>query len=397
MRLLSFKAKSKSIMHTWLLIASLSASPQAANAAMCADLFNRPPEYISTLLNAGSRPSFRINEIRGVDQITLSAKALRDLRQIFEAAGLQFNQTSIHRIIESAAAQIKGNSQNGSLEKSERMATLGRQIMRTLNSELNTKPKKYLVNYLIAESVLRLESFRISDYQPDQQNSVFKNPDAVHITGFHALVRSYIDGTSTYANMGGSSSVLQWPSIRHLYANNSWIIGIKHHDMYHLHYAYGHPYYLAVNFHTSRSMNDRRYILASALWESVDTFRTDFEKAVADYFRGRRMSPEEGMLFLGSATNREITAIETYVAERTSDTDYVNQISFSEGWRPLLTRFGRNRTDYNESTFLSEVNNFVNQSLELMADPSQRRYINFHRDGPGQSTNRDQNTIRPQP
>lgn len=391
----NIKILSQKLALTFLLLAAIHAD---ASGPACAALFSRPPDYITSLTAASARPSFRINEIRGVSDITLSDRTLASLRRIFQTAGLQLNQTSIHRIIESAAAQIKGNSRNGSVERADRMATLGRQIMRALNAELNTRAKKYAVNYLIAESVLRLESYKISDYQPDTNDSVFSGQNTVHITDFHSIVRSYIDGTSTYANMNvsGPLAVLSWSKIRQLYANNTWQIGIKHHDMFHLHYAYGHPYYLAVNFHTSRSINDRRYILASALWESVDTFRTEFEKAAANYFRDRHMSPEEAMLFLGSATSRELTAIETYIAERTDDTDYVNQISFSEGWRPILTTFGRNHTDYSESTFLAEVNQFINQSLGLMSDPSQRRYINFHRDGPGQTSNTDQNMIRPQ-
>lgn len=364
---------------------TLSQNSMAA-AGRCAALFGvEAPATTSS--------NFTINEILGSDKMRLRQNSVRNLRKAFTKAGLEFQEATLPKIIESAASQIKGRSRTGSIERSNRMAELGREIVKATRGDITTKAQKKMLTYMIAESVLRLESFRITDYKPDTANSVFKQPSVFHITDFHSLVKSYIDGTKKYTDLPAEGGVLDWLDIRNLYANNSWIIGIKDHDMYHLHYSYGHPYYLAVNMHSSRTINDRRYMMISALWESVDNFRTGYEESISSYIRGKGMSTEEGMLFLGSATEKELDSIDAEIGTARSEIYNYDQIAYGSGWRPLKTRFGRNTTNYNESTFLREMTDFINESLRLMQNPANKKYYNYHRNGPGSNSSRDENTI----
>ena len=325
---------------------------------------------------------FNVSRLEGADKIKLKAPTITKLKKIFEKYGWELNATKISEVIEGAAGLIKGNSRSPSIQRSNKMAEIGREILKAASGDLNPAQTK-MVTYLIAESVLRLETMKMSEYKTGAEVRVFTKQSTIHIDSFHDLTESYIDGTSGYADLPrDGDGLLSWTEIRGVYTNNSWIINLRNHDMYHVHYSYGHPYYLAVNLHTSRSINDRRYLIISSFWESVDTYRASYESSIANYFKNKNMTAEEGMLFLGSATEKELDQIEQDVG-LASTVNSASELSYAEGYRPTKTKFGRGTTDYNQQTYNKEIEDYINESIKRLKKPGSEKYSNYHRRGPG--------------
>jgi hypothetical protein len=366
-----------SLLTTQLLIAgSLYTSSAEAAARRCS---------IRTLVEESARTessnSFSINDISGVEKIKLKPATITKLKKVFDKKGWELSATKIKEVIESGAKMIKGNSRTPSIERSNEMAELGKEILKATKADLNKEQSK-IVTYMIAESVMRLEAIKTSDYKTGAALPVFKKKSTLHIDQFHDIVESYVEGTTGYVDLPQDGGFLSWPEIRGLYANNSWAIGLRDHDMYHLHYSYGHPYYLAVNLHSSRSINDRRYILISALWESVDTFRTGLEGSISSYYKRKNMTAEEGMLDLGTATEAELAAIEAAVGSHENVSSY-NQLAYNAGWRPTKTKFGRTSINVSEATLQKEITDYINESVARLKVASKKKYAKYHRQGPG--------------
>lgn len=332
-----------------------------------------------------------LSNITGVDKIKLKAGTITKLKKVFSDAGYDLSATKLKEVIEGAAEMINGTSRTPSIERSSKMAEIGRKILTTVKTDLNADQNK-AATFLVAEAVLRLETFKVSEFKARGELPVFKKKSTLHINKFNDLVESYVDGTGGYRDLPQDGGFLSWPEIRGLYSNNSWAIGLRDHDMYHLHYSYGHPYYLAINFHTSRSINDRRYAMISTLWEAVDTFRTGYESTIANYFKQKGMTAEEAMLYLGTASEKELDKLEESFGSYTQLTS-LNELSYSGGWRPAKTKFGRNTTNYNEQTFAAEIQDFINDSIERMKNPNNKKYGNYHRRGPGVAGARDESAI----
>lgn len=350
---------------------------------------------IRTLVEESSRSEttgFQVSRLEGADKIKLKAATVKKLKKIFDNNGWELNATKITEVIEGAAGLIKGNSRSPSIERSNKMAEVGREILKATDSDLNAAQKN-MVTFLIAESVLKLEAMKMTEFKASADKfPVFKKKSTLHFDKVHDLVESYVDGTAGYRELPQDGGFLTWTEIRGLYANNSWAIGLRDHDMYHLHYSYGHPYYFAVNMHTSRSVNDRRYAMTSSLWEAVDTFRTGYENSIARYFKGKNMTAEEAMLFLGSATEKELDAIDRDAGTHTS-INSLTEMSYANGWRPTKTKFGRNSTSYNEATLQAELADFINTSIARLKISANKKYAKYHRQGPGVVVETDEAAI----
>lgn len=335
---------------------------------------------------------FKVSQIKGSDEIRLKAGTMTKMKKIFDKQGKQLEATTMKGIIEAAGALVTTADKKPSIEKSNKMAEIGRDILKTAKSDLNDAQYK-MVSYLIAEAVMKFETIPLSEYKTARNElPVFKKKSTLHIDKFNDLVESYVDGTAGYRDMSQDGGFLSWPEIRGLYTNNSWAIGLRNHDMYHLHYSYGHPYYLAVNMHASRTINDRRYAMISTLWEAVDTFRTGYESSLAGYFRSRNMSVEEGMLYIAGATEKELNKMEETVGSYTQ-LQNLTELSYAQGWRPVKTKFGRGTTRYTQETQFEEIASFINDSLTRMSVARNSRYGNYHRQGPGHASATDENVI----
>ncbi len=341
---------------------------------------------------AAETQTFKVSKINGAEGIRLKAATMTKMKKIFEKKSKQLEATDIKGIVEAAGALVTTADKKPSVEKSNKMAEIGRDILKAAKPDLSDAQYK-MVSYLIAEAVMKFETIPLSEYKTARNElPVFKKKSTLHIDKFNDLVESYVDGTAGYRDMSTDGGFLSWPEIRGLYTNNSWAIGIRNHDMYHLHYSYGHPYYLAVNMHASRTINDRRYAMISTLWEAVDTFRTGYESSLAGYFRGRNMSVEEGMLFIAGATEKELDKMEETVGSYTQLSS-LSELAYAQGWRPVKTKFGRGTTRYTQETQFQEIATFINDSLARMKVERNSRYGNYHRLGPGNTSATDQNTI----
>ena len=368
-----------------LIIGSLSVN--TADAA--------PRCNIRAMVEESSRSTatgFQVSKLEGADKIKLKAPTIKKLKKIFDNNGWELSATKITEVIEGAADMIKGNSRTPSVERSNKMAEIGREIFKAAEGDFNEGQKK-MVTFLIAESVLRLEAMKMTEFKAAETSfPVFKKKSTIHVVNVHDLVESYVDGTAGYRDLPQDGGFLSWTEIRGLYANNTWAIGLRNHDMYHLHYSYGHPYYFAVNMHSARSINDRRYAMTSSLWEAVDTFRTGYENSIARYFKAKNMTAEEAMLFLGSATEKELDAIDRDAGSHT-DINSLTEMSYANGWRPTKTKFGRNTTSYNEATFQSELADFINTSITRLKVAANKKYAKYHRQGPGVVVETDEAAI----
>lgn len=340
---------------------------------------------------SGSSSSFSINDISGVENIRLKPATITKLKKAFEKKDWELNTNKIKEVIEGAAGLIKGNSRTGSIERSNEMAEFGKEIMKAVKADLNKEQTK-MVTYMIGEAVLRLEAIKTTEYKTGAALPVFKKKSTLHINKFHDIVEDYVNGTEGYTELPQDGGFLSWPEIRGLYANNSWAIGLRDHDMYHLHYSYGHPYYLAVNLHSSRSINDRRYIMISALWEAVDTFRTGLESSIASYYKRKNMTAEEGMLDLATMTEAELTALESTVGSHQQVSSY-NELAYNAGWRPTKTKFGRTTINVSEATIQKEITDYINESIARLKVRSNKKYANYHRNGPGSTVERSEEAI----
>ena len=98
------------------------------------------------------------------------------------------------------------------------------------------------------------------------------------------------------------------------------------------------------------------------------------------------------MLFLGSATEKELDQMDIDVGSYTQ-LNSLSELSYSGGWRPVKTKFGRNTTGYNEATFVKELADFINTSIEKLKISGNRKYANYHRQGPGIVGQTDENVI----
>lgn len=341
---------------------------------------------------------FKIKSVGDVDQIKLSQQSLKQIKNVLDDLNLSSKSTKIKNIIEVVANHFdkmvihKVGDIPAAIKKSDGMAEAGQKILSIVKSELNPEQFK-TVQYVVAESVMRIESIKIEKFVKEAPK-VFENSaeNILHVDQFLDYVQHYVDGSRKYTTSFERVGLLDWQDIRHLYSNNSWIIGIKDHDMYHLHYSYGHPYYLAVNLLSSRSVNDRRYILISALWESVDNFRSRYENRVANYFQNKNMTAEEGMLELGTASEEMLTRFESEIGA-TDSMGYTDDVSYGSNWKPAKHKFGR-ATEFNSETdYVKEINSFINDSKRRTALPENAKYKKYHRLGPGQVVETSQENI----
>ncbi len=336
-----------------------------------------------------------LQKIRGSEALNIKASKMAEVKALFEQNGVELESKKVSDALVALAEKIRNGSDEPSLPKAEKLAKILNKFY-DLCVEDYTKDQKLLLGYMVGESVLKMESMQLKKFKKNQAPTVFDAGGALHIKDFHKIVESYIDGTALYRNLSSDIGFISWPDIRHLYSNNSWGIGLRDHDLYHLHYAYGHPYYLAINFMTSRGINDRRYAMVSSFWESIDTNQTGFESRMSAYFQSKNMTPQEGMIYLARATKAMLDEIEaanptSYSYERDANSvATTNNIGVNSGWQPRLVKFGRSSVPDDFGVYDKELEKFINKSLQLKSDSANKRYYNYHRKGPGKTSNTDE-------
>lgn len=342
----------------------------------------------------------QLQKIRGSESLLLKPATFTKIKELFAENGVNLRSKKVTEALVLIGEHIRDGSDIPSLAKSEKLAKILNKFYDLSVGDF-TKDQKLMFGYLVGESVLKMERLQLNKFKKTDLPSVFNQGGVLHIKDFHKIVESYIDGTALYRELSSEVGFVDWTDIRHLYSNNSWGIGLRDHDAYHLHYAYGHPYYLAINFMSSRGINDRRYAMISAFWESVDTNQTGFESRMSQYFQGKNMTPQEGMIYLARATNKmldeveginaESSALSNVYYERTAlDVSASNSIGLANGWVPKLVKFGRTSVAEDIEVYDKELEKFINKSLQLRTNSANKRYYNYHRKGPGKTSTTDE-------
>ena len=340
-----------------------------------------------------------LQKIRGSESLAMKPTTYTKVKALFSEHGVELSSKKITEALVAMGEHIRNGSDEPSLVKSEKIAKVLNKFYDLAVGDFS-KEQKLMFGYLVGETVLKMERMQLKKFKKTGTPEVFSQSGAVHIKDFHKMVESYIDGTALYRNLGSDVGFIAWPDIRHLYSNNSWGIGLRDHDLYHLHYAYGHPYYLAINFMNSRGINDRRYAMISAFWEAVDTNQTSFESGMSAYFQGKNMTPQEGMIYLARATKEMLDEVEGITSQSTGNNYSYGRnalevartynIGVNSGWVPRLVKFGRTSVPEDIEVYDKELEKFINKSLQLRADTANKRYYNYHRKGPGKTSATDE-------
>lgn len=339
-----------------------------------------------------------LQKIRGSESLVMKPTTYTKVKALFSENGVELTSKKITEALVAMGEHIRDGSDVPSLVKSEKAAKILNKFYDLAAGDFS-KDQKLMFGYLVGETVLKMEHMQLKKFKKTGTPEVFSQSGALHIKDFHKIVESYIDGTALYRNLGSEVGFIGWPDIRHLYSNNSWGIGLRDHDLYHLHYAYGHPYYLAINFMTSRGINDRRYAMISAFWEAIDTNQTSFESKMSAYFQEKNMTPQEGMIYLARATKEMLDEVEGitaqgnnygYYSQNATDIARTYNIGVNSGWVPRLVKFGRTSAPEDIEVYDRELEKFINKSLQLRANVANKRYYNYHRKGPGKTSATDE-------
>lgn len=336
-----------------------------------------------------------LTTIKGSNKLNIEGRTFTKVKALFAEEGITLRTKNLREALIVAADKIRGGSETPTLAKSEKMAVLGEKLLEIVKNDF-TKPQFMMISYYVGESVLKMERIPMKKYKKSDAPAILSTNGVLNIKDFHKMVESYVDGTAAYRDLPADVGFIDWTDIRHLYSNNSWGIGLRHHDMYHLHYAYGHPYYVAVNFQASRGINDRRYAMISSFWESVDTNQTSFESKMSHFFRDKNMTPQEGMIWLARATKSMMSEVDRYNdgdgyygRETSQEVVNDNNIGLRNGWTPYAVADGRRSAPEDLGVYDKEIEDFINKSLAKRANTANKKYYNFHRLGPGRTSATD--------
>lgn len=354
---------------------SLLTSNFAEAARSCRVVFARETSEVKLL------------QVTGRDKLKVSGIMLKKVEALFLEFGIEIQTKNLVEALEGAGEVLRDGSTEPSIVHSEKMSKLGDKLLTLVKTEFDKK-QNLMLSFYVAESVLKLERIPMGKYDTTSpEPTIFKDSGVLSTEDFHRYVESYVDGTALYKNFDSDAGIIGMGEIRHLYSNNNWIIGFKDHDMFHLHYSYGHPFYLAVNFMTARSINDLRYAMVSSLWEAIDDTQYGYEYSLAKYFKEKkRMSPQEGLIFLARSTNATLEKINEEISSSHGNT---SQILYGTSWKPQSVKFDRTAKPTNAAVYDKELTDYINKSLALMNDSTKKNYTNYYRKDEGEKATSD--------
>lgn len=349
---------------------NLILSSQAEAAARACRLVFQPEKTETSLL-----------QVEGRENLKVAGALSKAVDALFLEFGIELQTKNLAEALEGAVEVLRDGKTEPSVQKSDKMAKLGDKLLKLVESKFN-KQQSLMLSFFVAEAVLKLEQIPLKKYAPtNEKPPIFEDSGVLHIKDFHRYVESYIDGTALYRNKNSDAGIIGMDAIRHLYSNNSWILGFKDHDLYHLHYSYGHPFYLAINFMSSRSINDYRYKMISSLWESIDNTQYGYEVSIAKYFKQKRMSPQEAMIYLGRASQATLKRINDSIGDSYGDFNLA-AVAYKDGegrWKPVPVKFGRTAYVVDPAVYDQELTDFINKSLALKQDARKKKYTNYYR------------------
>ncbi|MBY0452957.1 MAG: hypothetical protein K2P92_07970, partial [Bdellovibrionaceae bacterium] len=103
------------IASTTLFVSSVDAAPRCSLRTLV------------TRSHEAEAPAFKVSQINGCEDIRLKAATMTKMKKIFDDRGKQLEATSIKGIIEAAGALVTTADKKPSVEKSNKMAEIGRE------------------------------------------------------------------------------------------------------------------------------------------------------------------------------------------------------------------------------------------------------------------------------
>jgi len=353
----------------FMLIAIAVGSQSAQAAYSCHQVHTRSrPDQISIA------SQFKSNE----GLIPATQASIEKLVHLEQRFNLPFISRNPVVALETAFSKLqKETVPANSMEKANDMAKFGKEIMDLLPE--TTEARRKQVEYVVIEAVSKLESFQPSE-MVDKENVVFEQHKSFNyfpMSKFNRVAKSYVNKGKAYESLRSHTGIIDWSDIRDIFSSNQWIVEIKNHDTYHLHYSMGHPYYLPTVFRTAWSRNSLRYFLVSSLFEGIDTFQTAEESTIFNYMKNRPEYMSEGkfdleaaIMYLGRAPMAEIQKI-------AAETGLQNSYTYRQfiKWRPK-----RHAKLSEESVRDEQINAYIQETRELVSNPeNEKYYIYTHR------------------
>lgn len=203
----------------------------------------------------------------------------------------------------------------------------------------------------------------------------------IHASDFNRWVEGYIDQKPPHQGREYQVQLLSSEQMRDLASHNLYPVIMKLHDMRHIHFAVGHPRAAAVYFASARSTYHRRYAMIAWLYEGVDRvkYQTPHEARLTRYIREKGMNLEEGMLYLGRASQAELEKI---MAELDLESAFAKE--FPQSWKPTIA-IGEKEAVTRPEELDRQIDRFVHHQDQYRREPSKAPYYNYRLDREGGS------------
>lgn len=262
------------------------------------------------------------------------------------------------------------------ISRSDEMARFGEMLLSLLPKDLSREKKKQ-VEYAVIEAVSKLESFTSKDVIVDDKVVFNRYPEFNYfqMNQFTTVTRNYLTSSPYFSSLIGHTGIIAWPDIRDIFSYQKWIVEIKRHDVLHLYYASGHPYYLPSVFRAAWSRNALRYYMVSSLFEGVDRFQTSFEQRIFEYMSAKpeftmdgKIDLEAAIMYLARAPYVELHSIARELglaAERDSI------LRDFQTWRPKL----QGPQTVSQDSRDAELNGFIHEVQSLQKDQRYNQWI----------------------
>lgn len=263
------------------------------------------------------------------------------------------------------------------ISTADEMARFGVEVLSLMKNATRAQQKK--VEFGIIEAISKLESFSDKEWVK-QERTVFENyPNFNYFepNQFTKVTKDYLARNDDYQNIQQHTGVIDWADIRDIFSQQKWIVEIKDHDTYHLHYSSGHPYYLTTIFRLAWSRNVKRYYLASSLYEGIDGFQSSIESRIFSYMSKKpeyivngKFDLEGAIMYLARAPYHELEKIAKDM--RLGET-YDGQYNQLKVWQPKVLAYMKSQTtrDMELNKYVSEIQGLVN---DPKTDPNLKNY-----------------------
>lgn len=289
--------------------ARVQTQPQATANAPAGD------NTLSTAKASPSQQSFivsttapQLSTLNRFEYLAISSEEAEFLKPVLEAYAIQSRQ-NFFSVIEEFYKKLVIIEDKHQLEKSEQMARFAQEILSTLPN--GTAPeKRELIQYHLGVAIMNLELMPTQLWVENPKSLLSRNKNESISIGplqFAEWTQAYIKKSALYTNSNQSfGDVLDANLIRDLFAHNHWPITAKKHDSRHIHFAVGNPLGAALVLKSSRTLNLKRHVLISMLFEGVERFqfRSEFALTKLMYERGYNLTT--GLLYVATATETQL-------------------------------------------------------------------------------------------